>query len=178
MITRLIWTIWTPMSSVLKRADKLNLSLSLYHTHSNSQQHQHSREQRKKCPRYRYYAEFDKRNWESLTGDGRRHILAELVASLRVVGVTVWRRSDLWHSAGWGRSCYCCWGLGLAAAGANATHGLLAFQLGVAGWELLTRAIMRAMLSLLCFVIWLAHLEAMWMSSHTSVVRRLRVTKC
>ena len=29
MIKRLIWTIWTPMSSVLKKADKLNLSLSL-----------------------------------------------------------------------------------------------------------------------------------------------------
>ena len=29
MITRLIWTIWTLMSSVLKKADKLNLSLSL-----------------------------------------------------------------------------------------------------------------------------------------------------
>ena len=29
MITRLMWTIWTPMSSVLKKADKLNLSLSL-----------------------------------------------------------------------------------------------------------------------------------------------------
>ena len=29
MITRLIWTIWTPMSSVPKKADKLNLSLSL-----------------------------------------------------------------------------------------------------------------------------------------------------
>ena len=28
MITRLIWTIWTPMSSVPKKADKLNLSLS------------------------------------------------------------------------------------------------------------------------------------------------------
>ena len=28
-IKRLIWTIWTPMSSVLKKADKLNLSLSL-----------------------------------------------------------------------------------------------------------------------------------------------------
>ena len=28
MIKRLIWTIWTPMSSVLKKADKLNLSLS------------------------------------------------------------------------------------------------------------------------------------------------------
>ena len=28
MIARLIWTIWTPMSSVLKKADKLNLSLS------------------------------------------------------------------------------------------------------------------------------------------------------
>ena len=27
MITRLIWTIWTPMSSVPKKADKLNLSL-------------------------------------------------------------------------------------------------------------------------------------------------------
>ena len=27
MIKRLIWTIWTPMSSVLKKADKLNLSL-------------------------------------------------------------------------------------------------------------------------------------------------------
>ena len=26
MIKRLIWTIWTPMSSVLKKADKLNLS--------------------------------------------------------------------------------------------------------------------------------------------------------
>ena len=31
MIKRLIWTIWTPMSSVLKKADKLNLSLSLLH---------------------------------------------------------------------------------------------------------------------------------------------------
>ena len=31
MIKRLIWTIWTPMSSVLKKADKLNLSLSLSH---------------------------------------------------------------------------------------------------------------------------------------------------
>ena len=34
MIKRLIWTIWTPMSSVLKKADKLHLSLSgshLYH---------------------------------------------------------------------------------------------------------------------------------------------------
>ena len=30
MIKRLIWTIWTPMSSVLKKADKLNLSLSLH----------------------------------------------------------------------------------------------------------------------------------------------------
>ena len=30
MIKRLIWTIWTLMSSVLKKADKLNLSLSLY----------------------------------------------------------------------------------------------------------------------------------------------------
>ena len=29
MIKQLIWTIWTPMSSVLKKADKLNLSLSL-----------------------------------------------------------------------------------------------------------------------------------------------------
>ena len=29
LIKRLIWTIWTPMSSVLKKADKLNLSLSL-----------------------------------------------------------------------------------------------------------------------------------------------------
>ena len=29
MIKRLIWTIWTPMSSVLKKADKPNLSLSL-----------------------------------------------------------------------------------------------------------------------------------------------------
>ena len=29
MIKRLIWTIWTPVSSVLKKADKLNLSLSL-----------------------------------------------------------------------------------------------------------------------------------------------------
>ena len=29
MITRLIWTIWTLMSSVPKKADKLNLSLSL-----------------------------------------------------------------------------------------------------------------------------------------------------
>ena len=28
MITRLIWTIWTPMSSVPKKADKLNLSLA------------------------------------------------------------------------------------------------------------------------------------------------------
>ena len=28
MIKRFIWTIWTPMSSVLKKADKLNLSLS------------------------------------------------------------------------------------------------------------------------------------------------------
>ena len=28
MITRLIWTIWTPMSSVPQKADKLNLSLS------------------------------------------------------------------------------------------------------------------------------------------------------
>ena len=28
MITRLIWTIWTPMSSVPEKADKLNLSLS------------------------------------------------------------------------------------------------------------------------------------------------------
>ena len=32
MIKRLIWTIWTPMSSVLKKADKLNLSLSLSQT--------------------------------------------------------------------------------------------------------------------------------------------------
>ena len=32
MIKRLIWTIWTPMSSVLKKADKLNLSLSLSFT--------------------------------------------------------------------------------------------------------------------------------------------------
>ena len=32
MIKRLIWTIWTPMSSVLKKADKLNLSLSLVDT--------------------------------------------------------------------------------------------------------------------------------------------------
>ena len=31
MIKRLIWTIWTPMSSVLKKADKLNLSLSFHH---------------------------------------------------------------------------------------------------------------------------------------------------
>ena len=30
MIKWLIWTIWTPMSSVLKKADKLNLSLSPY----------------------------------------------------------------------------------------------------------------------------------------------------
>ena len=30
MITRLIWTIWTPMSSVPKKADKLNLSLFLH----------------------------------------------------------------------------------------------------------------------------------------------------
>ena len=30
MITRLIWTIWTPMSSVPKKADKLNLSLKNY----------------------------------------------------------------------------------------------------------------------------------------------------
>ena len=29
MIIRLIWTIWTPMSSVPKKADKFNLSLSL-----------------------------------------------------------------------------------------------------------------------------------------------------
>ena len=29
MITRLIWTIWTPMSSVSKKDDKLNLSFSL-----------------------------------------------------------------------------------------------------------------------------------------------------
>ena len=29
MIKRIIWTIWSPMSSVLKKADKLNLSLSL-----------------------------------------------------------------------------------------------------------------------------------------------------
>ena len=29
MIKRLMWTIWTPMSSVLKKAVKLNLSLSL-----------------------------------------------------------------------------------------------------------------------------------------------------
>ena len=29
MIKRLIWTIWTPMSSVLEKANKLNLSLSL-----------------------------------------------------------------------------------------------------------------------------------------------------
>ena len=29
MIKGLIWTIWTTMSSVLKKADKLNLSLSL-----------------------------------------------------------------------------------------------------------------------------------------------------
>ena len=29
MITRLIWTIWTPMSSVPKKADKLNLSLHI-----------------------------------------------------------------------------------------------------------------------------------------------------
>ena len=29
MVTRLIWTIWTPMSPVPKKADKLNLSLSL-----------------------------------------------------------------------------------------------------------------------------------------------------
>ena len=28
MITRLVWTIWTPMSSVPKKANKLNLSLS------------------------------------------------------------------------------------------------------------------------------------------------------
>ena len=28
MITRLIWTLWTPMSSVPKKADTLNLSLS------------------------------------------------------------------------------------------------------------------------------------------------------
>ena len=31
MIKRLMWTIWTPMPSVLKKADKLNLSLSLQH---------------------------------------------------------------------------------------------------------------------------------------------------
>ena len=30
MIKQLIWTIWTPVSSVLKKADKLNLSLSLF----------------------------------------------------------------------------------------------------------------------------------------------------
>ena len=30
MIKRLIWTIWTMMSSVLKKADKLNLSLSFF----------------------------------------------------------------------------------------------------------------------------------------------------
>ena len=30
MIKRHIWTIWTPMSSVLKKVDKLNLSLSLW----------------------------------------------------------------------------------------------------------------------------------------------------
>ena len=29
MITRLVWTIWTPMFSVPKKADKLNLSLSV-----------------------------------------------------------------------------------------------------------------------------------------------------
>ena len=29
MIKRLIWTIWIPMSSVLRKADKLNLSLSV-----------------------------------------------------------------------------------------------------------------------------------------------------
>ena len=33
MIKRLIWTIWTSMSSVLKKADKLNLSLSLTPIH-------------------------------------------------------------------------------------------------------------------------------------------------
>ena len=32
MIKRFVWTIWTPMSSVLKKADKLNLSLSCGHT--------------------------------------------------------------------------------------------------------------------------------------------------
>ena len=30
MITRLIWTIWTPMLSVPQKADKLNLSLSIF----------------------------------------------------------------------------------------------------------------------------------------------------
>ena len=30
MITRLIWTIWTPKSSVPKKADKLNIYLSLF----------------------------------------------------------------------------------------------------------------------------------------------------
>ena len=36
MIKRLIWTTWTPMSSVLKKADKLNLSLSLFLPQSNN----------------------------------------------------------------------------------------------------------------------------------------------
>ena len=34
MITRIIWTIWTPMSSVPQKADKLNLSLSFLYWHS------------------------------------------------------------------------------------------------------------------------------------------------
>ena len=39
MIKWLIWTIWTPMSSVLKKADKLNLSLSCFtwnHVHGHA----------------------------------------------------------------------------------------------------------------------------------------------
>ena len=35
MITQLIWTIWTPMSSVPKKADKLNLSLSVMTSSAN-----------------------------------------------------------------------------------------------------------------------------------------------
>ena len=31
MITRLMWTIWTPMSTVPQKADKHNLSISLHH---------------------------------------------------------------------------------------------------------------------------------------------------
>ena len=34
MITRLIWTKWTPLSSVPKKADKINLSLSVFYYHA------------------------------------------------------------------------------------------------------------------------------------------------